>query len=83
MEDIIYDVKNILKKPETIHRLDDLTAEFKKNKFIKYLPSEDRAELKNRILFDENALIDVIENNSLHFIPSECLFRKKILGYDL
>ena len=81
VESIIYDIENILKDYETLYRLDELTSDFNKNKFIKYLPKQDRVELKNHVLFDREGLIDVIRNNSLLFI-SNCPFRTRFLNFD-
>lgn len=81
IESIIYDVENILKSSETLYKLDELTVSFNKNKFIKYLPEQDRAELKNHILFDRESLIDVIKNNELLFIFN-CPFRNRFLNFE-
>ena len=81
VESIIYDIENILKDYETLYRLDELTSDFNKNKFIKYLPKQDRVELKNHVLFDREGLIDVIRGNSLLFI-SNCPFRTRFLNFD-
>ena len=80
IESIIYDIENILKSSETLYKLDELTADFNKNKFINYLPEQDRAELKNHILFDRESLIDVIKNNELLFIFN-CPFRNRFLNF--
>lgn len=81
IESIIYDIENILKDIETLYRLDELTINFNKNKFINYLPKEDRVELKNHVLFDKEGLIDVIKNNDLLFIFN-CPFRKRFLNFN-
>ena len=45
------------------------------------MPEQDRAELKNHILFDRESLIDVIKNNELLFIFN-CPFRNRFLNFE-
>ena len=81
VESIIYDIENILKDSKTLYRLDELTSDFNKNKFLKYSPKQDCVELKNHVLFDSEGLIDVIRNNNFLFI-SNCPFRTRFLNFD-
>ena len=62
IESIIYNVKNILTKPENRQEICQLLGKYYKNKFINYLPEEFQTELKFQILFDEESLIKICEN---------------------
>ena len=44
-------------------KLSKVTSEYAKNKFIKYLPEEDRADVKMNVMFDKKSLVDVLDNN--------------------
>ena len=75
IESVIYDLENILTQSSTEAMLDELTSNFKKNKFIEYLPEEVRGQLKMGLLFDKEALLDATLTKSIHFIE-ESQFRK-------
>lgn len=77
IESIIYDLENILSQKSTQKQLDQLTINFKKNKFIKYLPEEIRGKLKMDVIFDKKALINSTINKSIYFID-ESTFRKNM-----
>lgn len=77
IESVIYDLENILSQSSTEAMLDELTSNFKKNKFIEYLPEEVRGYLKMDLLFDKEALLDSTLTKSIHFIE-ESQFRKSI-----
>lgn len=77
IESVIYDLENILSQSSTEAVLDELTSNFKKNKFIDYLPEEVRGQLKMDLLFDKDALIDATLTKSIHFIE-ESKFRKNM-----
>ena len=80
IESVIYDLENILSQSSTEAMLDNLTSNFKKNKFIEYLPEEVRGYLKMDLLFDKDALIEATLNKSLYFIE-ESQFRKNMFNY--
>ena len=73
MEDVEYiagNIKDILEDEELEKFMLEKTKKFIKNKFIKYLPEKDHAELKMQILFNKEDTIDLFENNSLKLIDS-------------
>lgn len=80
IESVIYDLENILSQTSTEAMLDNLTSNFKKNKFIDYLPEEVRGYLKMDLLFDKEALLDATLTKSIHFIK-ESQFRKTVFKY--
>lgn len=81
IEGIIYNIEEILLKKDTIDTLDDLTSSFKKNKFIKFLPDEMRAQLKMNLIFDPNGLIHSTRDKSINFIENS-QFRKTLFKKD-
>ena len=82
IESVIYDLENILAQSSTEAMLDNLTSNFKKNKFMDYLPEEVRGYLKMDLLFDKEALLDATLGKSINFIQ-ESKFRKSIFKYDI
>ena len=73
MSDVEYiasNIKDILEDRELEKFMLEKTKKFIKNKFIKYLPEKDNAELKMQILFNKEDTIDLFENNSLKLIDS-------------
>ena len=82
IKSVIYDLENILSQSSTEAMLDNLTSNFKKNKFIDYLPEEVRGYLKMNLLFDKEALLDATLTKSIHFIE-ESSFRKTIFNYNI
>ena len=73
MSDIEYISRNILdilEDKELEKFMQYKTKKFIKNKFIKYLPENDQAELKMQILFNKEDTIDLFRNNSLKLIDS-------------
>ena len=73
MDDIEYiasNIKDILEDRELEKFMRLKTKKFIKNKFIRYLPEKDHAELKMQILFNKEDTIDLFENNSLKLINS-------------
>ena len=50
--------------------IDEVSQDFKKNKFINYLSPEDRADLKMNLFFDREGLLDLCENNMIYFISN-------------
>lgn len=82
IESVIYDLENILSQSSTEAMLDNLTSNFKKNKFIEYLPEEVRGYLKMDLLFDKEALLDATLDKSIHFIK-ESQFRKSVFKYNI
>lgn len=77
IESVVYDLENILSQKATEAMLDNLTASFKKNKFMEYLPEEVRGFLKMDLIFDKEALLDATLDKSLYFIESS-QFRKRV-----
>ena len=80
IESVIYDLENILSQSATEAMLDNLTSNFKKNKFIEFLPPEVRGSLKMNLLFDSEALIDATCDKSINFIK-ESSFRKNMFKF--
>lgn len=70
IEHIAINIKDILGEKELEKFMLDKTEKFVKNKFIKYLPEKDQAELKMQILFNKEDTIHLFENNSLKLISS-------------
>ncbi len=70
IEYISQNIKDILEDKELEKFMQHKTKKFIKNKFIKYLPENDQAELKMQILFNKEDTIDLFENNSLKLIDS-------------
>lgn len=70
IEHISQNIKDILEDKELEEFMFKKTKKFIKNKFIKYLPENDQAELKTSILFNKEDTIDLFENNSLKEIDS-------------
>jgi ATP-dependent Lhr-like helicase len=70
VEHIACNIKDILDDEELEKFMLLKTKKFVKNKFIKYLPEKDNAELKMQILFNKEDTIDLFENNSLKLISS-------------
>jgi ATP-dependent Lhr-like helicase len=70
IEYIGQNIKDILEDKELEKFMFSKTKKFIKNKFIKYLPENDQAELKTCILFNKEDTIDLFENNSLKLIDS-------------
>ena len=79
-ESVVYDLENILSQKATDTMLDNLTASFKKNKFMEYLPEEVRGSLKMDLIFDKEALLDATLDKSLYFIGSS-QFRKRVFRF--
>ena len=77
IESLIYSLEDILNQKSTEKMLDMVTSEFKKNKFMQYLPEEVRGKLKMNIIFDKDALLDATLDKSISFI-GESSFRKSI-----
>lgn len=70
VNEIFSEINNILKEPD-IYALTDLrTKKLIKNKFINYLPDEDQAKLKMDILYNQDDLIHLVNNNSIELIES-------------
>lgn len=80
IESVVYDLENILSQKATEAMLDNLTASFKKNKFMEYLPEEVRGFLKMDLIFDKEALLEATFNKSIYFIESS-QFRKNIFRF--
>lgn len=80
IESVVYDLENILSQSATEAMLDNLTASFKKNKFMEYLPEEVRGSLKMDLIFDKKALLDATLDKSLYFIESS-QFRKRVFRF--
>ena len=80
IETVVYDLENILSQKATDAMLDNLTASFKKNKFMEYLPEEVRGSLKMDLIFDKEALLDATLDKSLYFIGSS-QFRKRVFRF--
>lgn len=70
IEHIPNNINAILSEKELEHFMLEKTEKFVKNKFIKYLPEKDQAELKMQILFNKEDTIHLFENNSLKLISS-------------
>ncbi len=68
--DIMYDLENIFKKPEIYDLIEERTQKFIKNKFINHLPYEDQVKLKMDLLYNENDLLSLTNENSLELIAS-------------
>ena len=77
IESVIYDLENILSQKATESMLDNLTTSFKKNKFMDYLPKDERGALKMDILFDKEALLESTSNKTLYFFENSS-FRKTV-----
>lgn len=80
IESIMYDLENILSQSTTISMLDNLTASFKKNKFMEYLPEEVRGSLKMDLIFDKEALLESTEDKTLYFMEKS-MFRKAFFRF--
>ncbi|WP_414469276.1 DEAD/DEAH box helicase [Methanobacterium sp. ACI-7] len=70
IEHIAGNIKDILEDKELEKFMLLKTKKFIKNKFIKYLPKQDQAELRMQILFNKEDCIGLFENNSLKLIDS-------------
>lgn len=70
VEYIISNIRDILEDKELEEFMHSKTKKFIKNKFIKYLPKKDQAELKTSILFNKEDTVHILENNSLKLIDS-------------
>lgn len=81
IEEIIYNLENILNNSKSENMLDDLTKSFKKNKFLQYLPKKIRKNVKMDIIFDKESLLKATSNKSINFI-TESTFRKTIFTKD-
>ena len=68
IESLIYNVSEILNEDNIELLIDEVSQDFKKNKFINYLSPEDRADLKMNLFFDREGLLDLFENNMIYFI---------------
>ena len=68
IEEIMYNASKTLEDPESLLKINDEIGTFYKNKFINFLPEEDEIKLKMHLLFDQEGLLDVIENNTLVLI---------------
>lgn len=68
IEEIMYNASKTLEDPESLLEINDEIGIFYKNKFINFLPEEDEIKLKMHLLFDQEGLLDVIENNTLVLI---------------
>lgn len=63
IESILNNIGDYLSDKNFEDELLRLTSEYAKNKFIKYLPEEDKIDVKMNVLFDRKSLIDVLSNN--------------------
>jgi ATP-dependent Lhr-like helicase len=63
-------IKEIFEDPEIYNLIHEKTDKFIKNKFIYHLPYEDQAKLKMEILYDQESLLRVFNENSLVLINS-------------
>ena len=70
IESLIYNVSEILNEDNIELLIDEVSQDFKKNKFINYLSPEDRADLKMNLFFDRDGLLDLCENNMIYFISN-------------
>ena len=70
IENLIYNVENILSEDNIELLIDEVSQEFKKNKFINYLSPKDRADLKMNLFFDSDGLLDLCNNNMVYFIDN-------------
>ncbi|MGB9937857.1 MAG: DEAD/DEAH box helicase [Methanobacterium sp.] len=68
IEHIAQNIKDILEDKELEEFILLKTKKFIKNKFIKYLPKQDQAELRMQILFNKEDCIELFQNNSLKLI---------------
>ena len=68
IENLIYNVETILSEDNIELLIDEVSQEFKKNKFINYLSPKDRADLKMNLFFDSDGLLDLCNNNMVYFI---------------
>ena len=64
-ERIMNNIEEILSQKDIDLKLSDAIGKFNKNKFIKFLPVEIEAEIKNEILFDKENLIKLCKENDL------------------
>lgn len=65
VENIIYDIENIIKSDTFNVSIAPFLENYQKNKFVDYLPLEDEVDIKLNSVFDYKNLIDLIANNSL------------------
>lgn len=63
-------IEEIFQDPEIYNMIHEKTGKFIKNKFIYHLPYEDQAKLKMEILYDQEGLFKVLNENSLILIDS-------------
>lgn len=63
-------IEEIFKDPEIYNLINEKTDLFVKNKFINHLPYEDQAQLKMEILYDQDGLFKVLNENKLKLIDS-------------
>ena len=62
---VINNVEEILNDPDINGLIDEKTQKFVKNKFINFLPHEDKVKLKMELLYNTEDLIRIIKNNSI------------------
>ncbi|SDA57103.1 ATP-dependent helicase Lhr and Lhr-like helicase [Methanobrevibacter millerae] len=79
IENLIYNVSTILNEDNIELLIDQVSQDFKKNKFINYLSPADRADLKMNLFFDSEGLLDLCENNMVYFI-SNSIFKQDYLN---
>lgn len=65
IEEILYNLEEIIKSDDFNNLIAPSLKKFQKNKFVKYLPLEDEINIKMNYLFEYKNLIDLINNNSL------------------
>ena len=79
IETLIYNVDTILNEENIELLIDEVSQEFKKNKFINYLSPQDRADLKMNLFFDREGLMDLCKDNMVYFIE-ESTFKQEYLN---
>lgn len=70
VEKVMYSLEKIFKNEDIYNLIDERTQKFVKNKFINYLPEEDKAKLKMELLYNKDDLINLIEANTLKLIET-------------
>jgi ATP-dependent Lhr-like helicase len=72
---IMGDIEKIFDDPNFYTLLEEKTNKFVKNKFINLLPNDDKAKMKMELLYNQDALIQLVSENSFKSIKSS-LFKE-------
>jgi len=70
ISNVINNIENLLKNPDINKLIDQKSSKFVKNKYINYLPYEDKITLKMELFYNPKDLLKVIKNNKVILIGS-------------